>query len=75
MALGAYPSGLAQHPKVVRNRWLVDSAARREVAGANRPLRTQLAKNCESRRIGSGVEETDVGVDHRQQLCGATSWA
>jgi len=75
VSLRANPAGLAEHPKVVRDRGLVDIAARREVAGANRPLRTQLAKDRESSRVGGGVEKTDLGVSHRQQLCGATSCA
>ena len=75
MTLSSYPSGLAQDPKVVRDRWLVDRAARRKVARPNRPLRAQLAKDREPGRVGCGVEEPDVGVDHSQQPCGATSCA
>src|ERR1035437_829966 len=56
------PTGLAQHLEVVRDRGLAHPAAVCEVAGADRALDAQLAKDCQPGRIGDGLEQEDVGI-------------
>jgi hypothetical protein len=46
----------------MRDRRLADSAAVGEVAGADRALGTQLAKDRQPRRVGRCLKEQDVRI-------------
>ena len=47
---------------MVRDRGLADPATARELAGAQRVLGGQLAKDLEARGIGCRLQEEDIGV-------------
>ena len=56
------PAGFAKDLEVVRDRWLADVAAGREVARAHLGTIAQLAQDGESGRVGGGLQKLDIGV-------------